>query len=80
MKNVPQYSTPLMKRASDSADHQPVPTNSVPRTGPQRQALQNWLTRLVNAMHGRIYGFNESGLVGAECAVTYDISSRLRRP
>lgn len=26
--------------------------------GRQRQQLQAWLTRLVSAMHGRIYGFN----------------------
>ena len=26
----------------------------------QRQALQAWLTRLVNALHGRIHGFNVS--------------------
>ena len=30
------------------------------KNGRQRQALQTWLTRLVNAMHGRIYGFNVS--------------------
>jgi predicted nucleic acid-binding protein len=30
------------------------------KEGRQRQALQIWLTRLVNAMHGRIYGFNVS--------------------
>jgi len=30
------------------------------KEGRQRQALQTWLTRLVNAMHGRIYGFNVS--------------------
>jgi predicted nucleic acid-binding protein len=30
------------------------------KDGRQRQALQTWLTRLVNAMHGRIYGFNVS--------------------
>jgi hypothetical protein len=30
------------------------------KEGRQRQALQAWLTRLVNAMHGRIYGFNVS--------------------
>ena len=30
------------------------------KNGRQRQALQAWLTRLVNAMHGRIYGFNVS--------------------
>jgi predicted nucleic acid-binding protein len=28
------------------------------KQGKQRQALQNWLARLVNAMPGRIYGFN----------------------
>ena len=28
------------------------------KEGRQRQQLQVWLTRLVNAMHGRIYGFN----------------------
>lgn len=27
------------------------------KQGRQRQELQTWLTRLVNAMHGRIYGF-----------------------
>ncbi|MBI3048534.1 MAG: PIN domain-containing protein [Acidobacteria bacterium] len=30
------------------------------KEGRQRQALQAWLTRLTNAMHGRIYGFNVS--------------------
>ena len=30
------------------------------KEGRQRQALQAWLTRLVDAMHGRIYGFNAS--------------------
>ena len=30
------------------------------REGRQRQALQAWLTRLVDAMHGRIHGFNVS--------------------
>jgi predicted nucleic acid-binding protein len=30
------------------------------KDGRQRQALQSWLVRLVNAMHGRIYGFNVS--------------------
>ena len=30
------------------------------KDGRQRHALQTWLTRLVNAMHGRIYGFNIS--------------------
>ena len=30
------------------------------KEGRQRQALQAWLTRLINAMHGRIYGFNVS--------------------
>lgn len=30
------------------------------KEGRQRQVLQAWLTRLVNAMHGRIYGFNVS--------------------
>jgi predicted nucleic acid-binding protein len=30
------------------------------KDGRQRQALQTWLARLVNAMHGRIYGFNVS--------------------
>src|SRR6266481_848683 len=28
------------------------------KEGRQRQALQTWLTRLIDAMHGRIYGFN----------------------
>jgi predicted nucleic acid-binding protein len=28
------------------------------KAGHQRQALQTWLTRLIDAMHGRIYGFN----------------------
>lgn len=28
------------------------------KEGRQRQALQTWLTRLVEAMHGRIHGFN----------------------
>jgi predicted nucleic acid-binding protein len=28
------------------------------KDGRQRQALQAWLTRLVEAMHGRIHGFN----------------------
>jgi toxin FitB len=30
------------------------------KEGRQREALQTWLTRLTNAMHGRIYGFNLS--------------------
>ncbi len=30
------------------------------KEGRQRQALQSWLTRLIEAMHGRIYGFNVS--------------------
>ena len=30
------------------------------KDGRQRLALQTWLTRLVDAMHGRIYGFNVS--------------------
>jgi predicted nucleic acid-binding protein len=30
------------------------------KQGRQRQALQTWLTRLVEALHGRIYGFNVS--------------------
>ena len=30
------------------------------KEGRQRQALQTWLTRLVDAMHGRIFGFNVS--------------------
>ena len=30
------------------------------KEGRQRQALQTWLTRLVEAMHGRIHGFNVS--------------------
>ena len=30
------------------------------REGRQRQALQAWLTRLVDAMHGRIFGCNVS--------------------
>src|SRR5438874_9130776 len=30
------------------------------KEGRQRHALQAWLTRLMNAMHGRIYGFNVS--------------------
>ena len=30
------------------------------KEGRQRHDLQIWLTRLVNAMHGRIYGFNVS--------------------
>jgi predicted nucleic acid-binding protein len=30
------------------------------KNGRQRQALQTWLTRLVNAMQGRIHGFNVS--------------------
>ncbi len=30
------------------------------KEGRQRQALQAWLTRLVEAMHGRIHGFNVS--------------------
>lgn len=30
------------------------------KEGRQRQALQAWLTRLVDAMRGRIYGFNVS--------------------
>ena len=30
------------------------------KEGRQRQALQAWLTRLVEAMHGRVHGFNVS--------------------
>ncbi len=30
------------------------------KEGRQREALQTWLTRLVEAMHGRIYGFTVS--------------------
>jgi toxin FitB len=30
------------------------------KEGRQRQKLQVWQTRLINAMHGRIYGFNVS--------------------
>jgi predicted nucleic acid-binding protein len=30
------------------------------KDGRQRQALQAWLTRLVDALHGRIHGFNVS--------------------
>lgn len=30
------------------------------KDGRQRQALQAWLSRLVDAMHGRIHGFNVS--------------------
>ena len=30
------------------------------KEGRQRQALQAWLTRLIDAMHGRILGFNVS--------------------
>jgi predicted nucleic acid-binding protein len=30
------------------------------KDGRQRQALQTWLSRLVEAMHGRIYGVNVS--------------------
>jgi predicted nucleic acid-binding protein len=30
------------------------------KQGRQRESLQTWLTRLVDAMHGRIYGFNVS--------------------
>ena len=30
------------------------------KEGRQRQVLQAWLTRLVDAMHGRIHGFNVS--------------------
>jgi predicted nucleic acid-binding protein len=30
------------------------------KRGKQREALQTWLTRLVDAMHGRIHGFNVS--------------------
>lgn len=30
------------------------------KEGRQRQALQAWLARLVDAMHGRVYGFNVS--------------------
>lgn len=28
------------------------------KDGRQREALQKWLTRLIEAMHGRIHGFN----------------------
>ena len=30
------------------------------KEGRQREALQTWLTRLIDAMHGRIHGFNVS--------------------
>jgi toxin FitB len=30
------------------------------KEGRQRDALQSWLTRLIDAMHGRIHGFNVS--------------------
>lgn len=30
------------------------------KDGRQREALQEWLTRFVDAMHGRIHGFNVS--------------------
>ena len=30
------------------------------KDGSQREALQVWLTRLIDAMHGRIHGFNVS--------------------
>src|ERR1700691_664456 len=30
------------------------------KEGRQRQALQSWLTRLVDALHGRVHGFNVS--------------------
>ena len=30
------------------------------KEGRQRQALQAWLTRFIDAMHGRIHGFNVS--------------------
>ncbi len=30
------------------------------KNGRQREALQEWLTRFVDAMHGRIHGFNVS--------------------
>ena len=30
------------------------------KDGRQRQTLQSWLTRLVDALHGRIHGFNVS--------------------
>jgi toxin FitB len=30
------------------------------KRGQQREALQSWLTRLIEAMHGRILGFNAS--------------------
>jgi len=30
------------------------------KSGSQRQALQAWLTRLIEALHGRILGFNVS--------------------
>jgi predicted nucleic acid-binding protein len=30
------------------------------KQGRQREALQKWLTRLIDAMHGRIYGFSVS--------------------
>lgn len=30
------------------------------KEGRQREALQAWLTRLIEAMHGRIHGFNVS--------------------
>lgn len=30
------------------------------KKGRQREALQEWLTRLVDALHGRVHGFNVS--------------------
>ncbi len=40
--------------------HRPVGLLGRIKDGRQRQALQAWLTRLVDAMHGRIHGFNVS--------------------
>jgi toxin FitB len=30
------------------------------KEGKRREALQTWLTRLLNALHGRVHGFNTS--------------------
>jgi predicted nucleic acid-binding protein len=40
--------------------HRPIGVWARTKRGKQRVALQKWLTELVEAMHGRILGFNVS--------------------
>jgi predicted nucleic acid-binding protein len=45
------------------------------KEGRQRQTLQAWLTRLVDALHGRIHGFNVS--VALDVAVGAAVSTSM---